>query len=130
MSTGAVWAPTGSVRGKEDPYTVSSILSWLSEFGHSEFFLQPGGKLASEVVLRRVQLKIATMENSPFEIIQRQSQQYGHQSKEDAEWWTQIIRNQIKAYEKIRRMSYQNHFLLVGEAVASRRPRTLCRRHK
>ena len=35
MSTGTVWASAVIVRGKEDPYIVSSILSWLSEIGHS-----------------------------------------------------------------------------------------------
>ena len=162
-STGAIWASAVFVRGKEDPYIISSILSWLSELGYSKFIIQSD----AEVVLRMVQSKSATMENPPCEIVQRQSQQYSHQIKEDAEWRIQTIRNQIKAYkiqieknsgiiikdviplltwlsrheawqymrfhrqqdsttayEKIR------HILLVGEAVADRRPGTWCSRRK
>ena len=98
-STGAVWASAVLVRGKEDLYIVSSILSWLSELGHSTVIIQSDGEPGSEVVLRRVQSKCATMENPPCEIVQRQSQQYSQQSKEDAEWRIQTIRNQIKAYK-------------------------------
>ena len=168
-STGAIWASAVLVRGKEDLYIVSSILSWLSELGHSTVIIQSDGDPGSEVVLRRVRSKCATMENPPCEIVQRQSQQYSQQSKEDAEWRIQTIRNQIKAYkiqieknsgitikddsplltwlprhaawqytqfhkqqdstiayDEIRRMSYRSHILLVGEAVAGRRPGTLC----
>ena len=98
-STGAIWASAVLVRGKEDLYIVSSILSWLSELGHSTVIIQSDGEPGSEVVLRRVQSKCATMKNPPCEIVQRQSQQYSQQSKEDAEWRIQSIRNQIKAYK-------------------------------
>ena len=98
MSTGAVWASVVLVKGK-DPYTVSSILSWLSELGHSKVILQSDGESASEVVMRMAQSKSAMMENPPCEIIQRQSQRYSRQSKRNAERRVQTIRNQIKAYK-------------------------------
>ena len=85
MSTRAVWASAVLVRGKEDPYIVSSILSWLSELGHSKVIIQSDAD-SPEVVMRRVQSKSATMENPTCEIIQRQSQRYSHQSKGNAEW--------------------------------------------
>ena len=166
MSTGAAWASAVLIKGKEDPYIVSSILSWLSELGHSKVIIQSDGEPASEMVMRMVQSKGAMMEHPPCEIIQQQSQRYSHQSNGGAERMVQTIRNQIKAYkiqieknsgitikadsplltwlprhaawqytrfhkrqgstttayEKIRHMSYQNPILLVGEAVACRRP--------
>ena len=169
MSTGAAWASAVLVKGKEDPYIVSSILSWLSELGHSKVIIQSDGEPASEVVMRMVQSEGAMMENPPCEIIQQQAQRYSHQSNGGAERMVQTIRNQIKAYkiqieknsgitikddsplltwlprhaawqytrfhkrqdstttacEKIRHMSYQSPILLVGEAVACRRPGAL-----
>ena len=169
MSTGAAWASAVLIKGKEDPYIVSSILSWLSELGHSKVIIQSDGEPASEVVMRMVQSKGAMMEHPPCEIIQQQSQRYSHQSNGGAERMVQTIRNQIKAYkiqieknsgititadsplltwlprhaawqytrfhkrqdstttayEKIRHMSYQSPILLVGEAVACRRPGAL-----
>ena len=98
MSTGAFWSSAVLVRGKEDPYIVSSILSWLSEFGHSKVIIQSDGESTSEVVMRMVQSKSAMMENPPCEIIQRQSQRYSHRSNGDAERMVQTIHNQIKAY--------------------------------
>ena len=99
MSTGAAWASDVLIRGKEDPYIVSSILSWLSELGHSKVIIQSDGEPASEVVMRIVQSKGAMMEHSPCEIIQQQAQQYSHQSNGGAERMVQTIRNQIKAYK-------------------------------
>ena len=99
MSTGAVWASAIIAGGKEDRYIVSSILSWLSELGHSKVIIQSDGESASEVVMRMVQSKSAMMENPPCEIVQRQAQRYNHQSKEDAERMVQTIRNRIKAYK-------------------------------
>ena len=169
MSAGAVWASAVLIKGKEDPYIVSSILSWLSELGHSKVIIQSDGEPASEVVVRMVQSKGAMMENTPCEIIQQQSpQRYSHQSNGGAERMVQTIRNQVKAYkikieknsritiednsplftwfprhatwqytrfhkrqdsttanERIRHISYQNPILLVGEAVACRRPGAL-----
>ena len=169
MSTGAAWASAVLIKGREDPYIVSSILSWLSELGHSKVIIQSDGEPASEIVMRMVQSKGAMMEHPPCEIIQQQSQRYSHQSNGGAERMVQTIRNQIKAYkiqieknsgitikadsplltwlprhaawqytrfhkrqdstttayEKIRHMSYQNPILLVGEAVACRRPGAL-----
>ena len=169
MSTGAAWASTVLIKSKEDPYIVSSILSWLSELGHSKVIIQSDGEPASEVVMRMVQSKGAMMEHPPCEIIQQQSQRYSHQSNGGAERMVQTIRDQIKAYkiqieknsritikadsplltwlprhaawqcttfhkrqdstttayEKIRHMSYQSPILLVGEAVACRRPGAL-----
>ena len=169
MSTGAAWASAVLIKGKEDPYIVSSILSWLSELGHSKVIIQSDGEPASEVVMRMVQSKGAMMEHPPCEIIQQQSQRYSQQSNGGAERMVQTIRNQIKAYkiqigknsgitikavsllltwlprhaawqytrfhkrqdstttayEKIRHMSYQSPILLVGEAVACRRPGAL-----
>ena len=55
MSRGAVWASTVLIEGKEDPYIVSSILSWLSELGHSKVIIQSDGEPASEDVMRMVQ---------------------------------------------------------------------------
>ena len=81
MSTGAAWASAVLIQGKEDPYIVSSILSWLSELGHSKVIIQSDAEPASEVVLRMVQSKGATMEHPPCEIIQR----YSHQSNGGAE---------------------------------------------
>ena len=98
MSTGAARASAVLVRGK-DPYIVSSILSWLSELGHSKVIMQSDGESASEVVMRMVQSESAMMENPPCEIIQRQSQRYSRQSKRDAERRVQTVRNQIKAYK-------------------------------
>ena len=169
MSTGAAWASAVLVKGKEDTYILSSILSSLSELGHSKVIIQSDGEQASEVVMRMVQSKGAMMENPPCEIIQQQSQRCSHQSNGGAERMVQTIRNQIKAYkiqieknsgitikddslllswqprhapcqytrfhkrqdstptayEKIRHMSYQSPILLIGEAVACRRPGAL-----
>ena len=169
MSTGAAWASAVLIKGREDPYIVSSILSWLSELGHSKVIIQSDGEPASEIVMRMVESKGAMMEHPPCEIIQQQSQRYSHQSNGGAERMVQTIRNQIKAYkiqieknsgitikadsplltwlprhaawqytrshkrqdstttayEKIRHMSYQSPILLVGEAVACRRPGAL-----
>ena len=36
MSTGAAWASAVLIKGQEDPYIVSSILSWLSQLGYSK----------------------------------------------------------------------------------------------
>ena len=99
MSPGAAWASTVLIKGKEDPYIVSSILSWLSELGHSKVIIQSDGEPASEVVMRMVQSKGAMMEHPPCEIIQQQSQRYSHQSNGGAERMVQTIRNQIKAYK-------------------------------
>ena len=99
MSTGAAWASAVLIKGKEDPYIVSSILSWLSELGHSKVIIQSDGEPASEVVMRMVQSKGAMMEHPPCEIIQQQSQRYSHQSNGGAERMVQTIRNQIKAYK-------------------------------
>ena len=71
MSTGAAWASTVLIKGKEDPYIVSSILSWLSELGHSKIIIQSDGEPASEVVMRMVQSEGAMMEHPPCEIIQQ-----------------------------------------------------------
>ena len=98
MSTGAVWASAVSVNSK-DPYIVSSILSWLSELGHSKVIIQSDGEAASEVVMRRVRSTSTMMENPPCEIIQRQSQRYSRQSKRNAERRIQTVRIQIKAYK-------------------------------
>ena len=98
MSTGAVWASVVLVKGK-DPYTVSSILSWLSELAYSKVILQSDGESASEVVMPMAQSKSAMMENPPCEIIQRQSQRYSRQGKRNAEQRVQNVRNQIKAYK-------------------------------
>ena len=165
MSTGAGWASAFLIKGKEDPSIVSSILSWLSELGHSKVIIQSDGEPASEVVMLMVQSKGARMENPPCEIIQQQPQRYSHQSNGGVERMVQTIRNQIKAYkiqieknsrttvlhspgshdtqhgstrfhkrhdsttttayEKIRHMTYQNPILLVGEALACRRPGAL-----
>ena len=169
MSTGAAWASAVLIKGREDPYIVSSILSWLSELGHSKVIIQSDGEPASEIVMRMVQSKGAMMEHPPCEIIQQQSHKYSHHNNGGAERMVQTIRNQIKAYkiqieknsgitikadsplltwlprhaawqytrfhkrqdstttayEKIRHMSYQNPILLVGEAVACRRPGAL-----
>ena len=75
MSAGPVWASAFLVKGMEDPYIVSSILSWLSELGHSKVIIQSDGESTSDVVIRMVQSKKkrARMENPPCEIIQRQS---------------------------------------------------------
>ena len=59
-STGVAWASAVLRNGKEDPYIVSSILSWLSELGHSKI-VQSDGEPASEVVMRMVQSKGAMM---------------------------------------------------------------------
>ena len=167
--TGAAWGSAVLIKGREDPYIVSSILSWLSELGHSKVIIQSDGEPASEIVMRMVQSKGAMMEHPPCEIIQQQSQRYSHQSNGGAQRMVQTIRNQIKAYkiqieknsgititadsplltwlprhaawqytrfhkrqdstttayEKIRHMSYQSPILLVGEAVACRRPGAL-----
>ena len=99
MSTGAAWASAVLIIGKEDPYIVSSILSWLSELGHSKVIIQSDGEPASEVVMRMVQSKGAMMEHPPCEIIQQQSRRYSHQSNGGAERMVQTVRNQIKAYK-------------------------------
>ena len=99
MSTGAAWASAVLIKGKEDSYTVSSILSWLSELGHSKVIIQSDGAPASEVVMLMVQSKGAMMENPPCEIIQQQSQRYSHQRNGGADRMVQSIRNQIKAYK-------------------------------
>ena len=99
MSTGAAWASAVLIKGREDPYIVSSILSWLSELGHSKVIIQSDGEPASEIVMRMVQSKGAMMEHPPCEIIQQQSQRYSHQSNGGAERMVQTIRNQIKAYK-------------------------------
>ena len=169
MSTGAAWASAVLVRDKEDPYIVSSILSWLSELGHSKVIIQSDGSQRQRLSCAWYSQKGAMMENPPCEIIQQQSQRYSHQSNGGAERMLQTIRDQIKvykiqidqnsgitikdnsplltwlprhaawqytrfhkrqdstttAYEKIRHMSYQNPILLVGEAVACRRPGAL-----
>ena len=93
MSTGAAWASAVSIKSKEDPYIASSILSWLSELGHSIVIIQSDGEPASEVVMRMVQSKGAMMENPPCEITQLQSQRYSHQSTGGAERMVQTIRN-------------------------------------
>ena len=98
MGTGAAWASAVLIKGKEDPYIVSSILSWLSELGHSKVIIQSDGEPASEVVMRMVQSRGATTEQ-PCEIIQQQSQRYSHQSNGGAERKVQTTRNQIKAYK-------------------------------
>ena len=158
------------IKGREDPYIVSSILSWLSELGHSKVIIQSDGEPASEIVMRMVQSKGAMMEHPPCEIIQQQSQRdtvtratevqngwcrrYAIRSKptksksrrtqespskptahyslglpRHAAWqYTRFHKRQdstTTAYEKIRHMSYQNPILLVGEAVACRRPGAL-----
>ena len=51
------------IKGKEDPYPVASILSWLSELGHSKVINQSDGEPASEVVMCTVQAKGAMMAN-------------------------------------------------------------------
>ena len=56
-STGAAWPSAYLIKGKEDPYIVSSILSWLSKLGHSKVIIQSDGEPASEVVMRMVQSK-------------------------------------------------------------------------
>ena len=81
-STGAVRASAVLIRGKKDPYIISPILSWLSELGYSKFIIQSD----AEVVLRMVQSKSATKEDSPCQIVQRQLQQYSHQNQEDEEY--------------------------------------------
>ena len=52
MSPGAAWASAVLIKGKEDPYIVSSILSWLSELGHSK-------SSSSQTVSRRQKLSCA-----------------------------------------------------------------------
>ena len=99
MSTSTARTFAVLIKGKEDPYIVSSILSWLSELGHSKVIVQSDGEPASEFVMRMVQSKGAMMENPPCEIIQQQSQQYSHQSNGGAERMVQTIRNQIRAYK-------------------------------
>ena len=51
MSTGAAWASAVLIKGKEGPYFVASILSWLSDFVHSKVIIQSDGEPASEVVM-------------------------------------------------------------------------------
>ena len=87
MSTGAAWASAVLIKGKEDPYIVSSILSWLSELGHSKVIIQSDGEPASEVVMRMVQSKGAMMEHPPCEIIQQQSQRYSTRATEGQNGW-------------------------------------------
>ena len=99
MSTGAAWASAVLIKGKEDPYIVSSILSCISEPEHSKVIIQTDGEPASEVVMRMIQSKGAMMENPPCEIIQQQSQRYSHESNGGAERMVRTIRNQIKAYK-------------------------------
>ena len=110
MSTGAAWASAVLIKGNEDPYIVSSILSWLSELGHSKVIIhQSDGEAASEVVMRMVQSKGAMMEHPLCEIIQQQSQRYSHQSSGGAERMVQTIRNQIKALQNPNREELRNH---------------------
>ena len=97
MSTGAAWASTVLIKGKENLNIVSSILSWLSELGHPKVIIKSDGEPASEVVMRMVQTKGAMMENPPCEIIQPQSQRYSHQGSGGAERMVQTLRNQIKS---------------------------------
>ena len=99
MGAGASWASTALIKGKEDQYIVSSILSWLSELGHSKVTIQSDGEPASEVVMRTVQSKGAMLENPPGEIIQQQSQRYSHQSDGGAERMARTTRDHIKAYK-------------------------------
>ena len=47
MSIGAAWASAVLIKGKEDPYIVSSIFSWLSELGHSKVIIQSDGERLS-----------------------------------------------------------------------------------
>ena len=97
-STGAAWASTVLIKGKEDPHIVSPILSWLSELGHSNSG-HPVRRCASEVVMRMAQSEGAMMENPPCEIIQQQSQRYSHQSNGGAQRMVQSTRNHMKAYK-------------------------------
>ena len=95
MSPGEARASIVLIKGKDDPYIVSSILSWLSELGHSKVIIQSDGDPASEVVMRMVQSRGAMMEYPPCEITQRQSQRYSHRGRTDGTNDTQ----QIKAYK-------------------------------
>ena len=70
MSTGAACASTVY------PYTVSSILSCLSEPGHSKVIVQSDGEPPSCAWHNQ---KGAMMGNPPCEVIQQQSQRYSHQ---------------------------------------------------
>ena len=46
MTTGAAWASAVLIKVKQGPYIVSSILSWLSELGHSKVIIQSDGESA------------------------------------------------------------------------------------
>ena len=63
MTSGVAWTWAVLVKAKEDPYHVGSILSWMSELGHSKVVVQSHGKLAPEVVIHKVQSRGTQMEN-------------------------------------------------------------------
>ena len=103
MSTGAAWASAVLIKGKEDPYIVSSIFSCLSELGHSNVIIRSDGEPASEVVTRMGKSKGATMEKPPCEIIQQQSQRYSRATEVQNGWYKPYATRSKRTKLKLRR---------------------------
>ena len=94
MSTGVAWTSTVLIKGKKI-HTLSLRSSHgCQNSGIQKVIVQSDGEPASEVAMRMVQSKGAMMENPPCEIIQQQSQRYGHQSNGGAERMVQTISDQ------------------------------------
>ena len=74
MITRTVRASTVLTKGKKDSYVVFSILSCLSEVGHSKGIIQSDGEQASEIYMRKIQGK------KTHHVIIFSQQRYSHQS--------------------------------------------------
>ena len=90
-STGAAWASTVLIKGKEDPY--------IAELAHVKVIIQSDGEPAWEVVMADGLIKRRNDGKTTIEIIQQQSPRYSHQTNGGAERMVQTLRNQIKSYK-------------------------------
>jgi hypothetical protein len=96
LSTGSVWATAIIQKGREDPYTVASAVSWLAELGHWRVELQAGGAPAEQAFIMAVRAK-ALKDGVCETVLTRQGERYNSQATGGAERTVQTIRKQFKA---------------------------------
>jgi len=97
-STGAIWASSVLVKGRDDAYVIGSAVSWLGELGHSRVALRAGGAPAEQALVEAIKKKALALGVCETIFVQ-QSERYSSQSLGGAERTVQTIRKQIKTYK-------------------------------
>ena len=97
LSTGSIWASAILQKGREDPYSVASAVSWLAELGHWRVVLQAGGAPAEQAFIGAVRGKALRC-------------------------WARRADTRLTAYEKMHQKKFSCPMVEIGEGVVCRQP--------